>query len=158
MSIDQPIYTSALVLLIKTLFIHSVRPKEMKIFMRIKNEFKKPCMNQNWIDMSETGKREQKQNGESGLSRRGMSLMRKFPGNPMLEKVHGGKDKGIRVGIQWITLLGGNWFYYWKWRHFMEEDCIPSDFWGSHGLQLTRLLCPWDFPGQNTGVGSLSFL
>ena len=23
-----------------------------------------------------------------------------------------------------------------------------------HGLQLSRLLCPWDFPGKNTGVGS----
>ena len=23
-----------------------------------------------------------------------------------------------------------------------------------HGLQPTRLLCPWDFPGKNTGVGS----
>ena len=22
-----------------------------------------------------------------------------------------------------------------------------------HGLQSTRLLCPWDFPGKNTGVG-----
>ena len=22
-----------------------------------------------------------------------------------------------------------------------------------HGLQLTRLLCPQDFPGKNTGVG-----
>ena len=22
-----------------------------------------------------------------------------------------------------------------------------------HGLQPTRLLCPWDFPGKNTGVG-----
>ena len=22
-----------------------------------------------------------------------------------------------------------------------------------HGLQPTRLLCPWDFPGRNTGVG-----
>lgn len=50
--------------------------------------------------MSETGKREQKQNGESGLSRRGLSLMRKFPGHPMLEKVHGGENKGIYVGIQ----------------------------------------------------------
>ena len=26
-----------------------------------------------------------------------------------------------------------------------------------HGLQPTRLLCPWDFPGKDTGVG-LSFL
>ena len=24
---------------------------------------------------------------------------------------------------------------------------------GPHGLQPTRLLCPWDFPGKNTGVG-----
>ena len=24
----------------------------------------------------------------------------------------------------------------------------------SHGLQPTRLLCTWDFPGKNTGVGS----
>ena len=23
----------------------------------------------------------------------------------------------------------------------------------SHGLQSIRLLCPWDFPGKNTGVG-----
>ena len=23
----------------------------------------------------------------------------------------------------------------------------------SHGLQPTRLLCPWDFPGKSTGVG-----
>ena len=22
-----------------------------------------------------------------------------------------------------------------------------------HGLQLARLLCPWDFPGKKTGVG-----
>ena len=22
-----------------------------------------------------------------------------------------------------------------------------------HGLQPTRLLCPWDFPGENAGVG-----
>jgi len=22
-----------------------------------------------------------------------------------------------------------------------------------HGLQPTRLLCPWDFPGKSTGVG-----
>ena len=27
-----------------------------------------------------------------------------------------------------------------------------------HGLQPTRLLCPWDFPGKNTGVGCHSLL
>ena len=27
-----------------------------------------------------------------------------------------------------------------------------------HGLQATRLLCPWNFPGKNTGVGCHLFL
>ena len=28
-----------------------------------------------------------------------------------------------------------------------------SDSWQPHGLQPTRLLGPWDFPGKSTGVG-----
>ena len=28
----------------------------------------------------------------------------------------------------------------------------------SHGLQPTRLLCPWDFPGKNTGGGCHALL
>ena len=28
----------------------------------------------------------------------------------------------------------------------------------SHGLQPSRLLCPWDSPGKNTGVGSHALL
>ena len=28
-----------------------------------------------------------------------------------------------------------------------------SNFLRPHGLQPTRLLCPWDFPGKSTGVG-----
>ena len=27
-----------------------------------------------------------------------------------------------------------------------------------HGLEPARLLCPWDSPGKNTGVGCHSFL
>ena len=30
---------------------------------------------------------------------------------------------------------------------------VMSDSLRPHGLQPTRLLCPWDFPGKNTGVG-----
>ena len=33
-----------------------------------------------------------------------------------------------------------------------------SDSLQHHGLQPTRLLCPWDSPGKNTGVGSNSLL
>ena len=34
---------------------------------------------------------------------------------------------------------------------------VKANFLWSHGLQ-TRLLCPWDFPGKNTGVGCLLLL
>ena len=30
---------------------------------------------------------------------------------------------------------------------------VMSDSLQPHGLQLTRLLCPWGFPGKSTGVG-----
>ena len=41
--------------------------------------------------------------------------------------------------------------------------CVPrcsvvsSSLW-PHGLKPTRLLCPWNFPGKNTGVASCSLL
>ena len=36
----------------------------------------------------------------------------------------------------------------WKWSRSVVSD---SD--RPHGMQPTRLLCPWDFPGKRTGVG-----
>ena len=36
----------------------------------------------------------------------------------------------------------------WKWSHSVVSDSLQP-----HGLQPTRLLCPWDFPGKSTGVG-----
>ena len=41
----------------------------------------------------------------------------------------------------------------WKWsRSVMSDSSRP------HGLQPTRLLCPWDFPGKSTGVGCYCLL
>ena len=40
----------------------------------------------------------------------------------------------------------GKW--KWKWSH-----SVLSNSSGPHGLQLTRLLLPWDFPGKSAGVG-----
>ena len=37
----------------------------------------------------------------------------------------------------------------WNW-----SRSVVSDSWRPHGLQPTRLLCPWGFPGKSTGVGS----
>ena len=36
----------------------------------------------------------------------------------------------------------------WKW-----SRSVVSDSYRPHGLQPTRLLRPWDFPGKSTGVG-----
>ena len=36
----------------------------------------------------------------------------------------------------------------WKW-----SRAVVSDSSRPHGLQPTKLLCPWDFPGESTGVG-----
>ena len=35
---------------------------------------------------------------------------------------------------------------------------VISDFVQPHGLQPARLLCPWDSPGKNTGVGCHALL
>ena len=40
----------------------------------------------------------------------------------------------------------------WKWSH-----SVVSDSWRPHGLQPSRLLHPWDFPGKSTGVGAIAF-
>ena len=37
-----------------------------------------------------------------------------------------------------------------------ESEVAQSSLW-PHGLQPTRLLLPWDFPGKSTGVGCHSF-
>ena len=36
----------------------------------------------------------------------------------------------------------------WKWSHWVVSNSQQP-----HGLQPTRLLHPWDFPGKSTGVG-----
>ena len=36
----------------------------------------------------------------------------------------------------------------WTWSRSVMSDSLQP-----HGLQPTRLLCPWDFPGKSTGVG-----
>ena len=36
----------------------------------------------------------------------------------------------------------------WKWSHSVVSDSLRP-----HGLQPTRLLHPWGFPGKSTGVG-----
>ena len=51
----------------------------------------------------------------------------------------------VRTGLEPLTRQG---------RHQQESEVAQScPTLRPHGLQPTRLLRPWDFPGKNTGVG-----
>ena len=47
--------------------------------------------------------------------------------------------------LEWVVI---SFFNAWKW-----SRSVVSNFSQPHGLQPTRLLRPWDFPGDSTGVG-----
>ena len=47
--------------------------------------------------------------------------------------------------LEWVAISFSN---AWKWTR-----SVTSDSSGPHGLQPTRLLGPWGFPGKSTGVG-----
>ena len=47
--------------------------------------------------------------------------------------------------LEWVAISFSN---AWKWSH-----SVVSNPQRSYGLQPTRLLHPWDFPGKSTGVG-----
>ena len=51
--------------------------------------------------------------------------------------------------LEWVAISFSN---AWKWK--VEVKSL-SRVWllATHGLQPTRLLRPWDFPGKSTGVG-----
>ena len=47
--------------------------------------------------------------------------------------------------LEWLAISFSN---AWKWSHSVVSDSLRP-----HGLQPTRLLHPWDFPGKSTGMG-----
>ena len=54
--------------------------------------------------------------------------------------------------LEWVAISFSN---AWKWKVKSEKwsRSVVSDASRPHGLQPTRLLHPWDFPGKSTGVG-----
>ena len=51
--------------------------------------------------------------------------------------------------LEWVAIAFSNaWSEKWKWSH-----PVVSDPQRPNGLQPSRLLHPWDFPGKSTGVG-----
>ena len=50
--------------------------------------------------------------------------------------------------LEWVAISFSNaWSEKWKWSHSIVSDSLRP-----HGLEPTRLLHPWDFPGKSTGV------
>ena len=52
--------------------------------------------------------------------------------------------------LEWVAISFSN---AWKWK--VKVKSLMSDSRRPHGLQPTRLLRPWAFPGKGTGVGCL---
>ena len=48
--------------------------------------------------------------------------------------------------LEWVAISFSN-AWKWKWSHSVVSDSSRP-----HGLQPTKLLRPWDFPGKSTGV------
>ena len=53
----------------------------------------------------------------------------------------------------WVMTFGANQCVF-----FLMFLLCMLFLWFYYDLQSARLLCPWDFPGKNTGVGCHSFL
>ena len=45
-----------------------------------------------------------------------------------------------------------------RWLILSFGCSVASDSWQLHGLQHTKLICPWDFTVENTGVGCHFFI
>ena len=51
--------------------------------------------------------------------------------------------------LEWVAISFSN---AWKWK-VKGKLLSRVRLLVTHGLQPTRLLCPWEFPGKSTGVG-----
>ena len=51
--------------------------------------------------------------------------------------------------LEWVAI---SFFSAWQWKA-KAKSLSRAQLLATRGLQPTRLLCPWDFPGKSTGVG-----
>ena len=56
-----------------------------------------------------------------------------------------------------VRMLAHTHTHTHKWKVSVSCSVISNSLW-SHGLYPTRVLCPWNSPGMNTGVGCHSLL
>ena len=55
-------------------------------------------------------------------------------------------------GILFMHFIHFRHTYLWPWKWSVSPSVVSDSLW-PHGLQPTRLLCPWNSPSRNTGVG-----
>ena len=77
----------------------------------------------------------------------GAQALMVFPPGESLECLHRVSDQVLGHACSWVRAL----------QRFNETESVShsvasNSLW-THGLLPTRLLCPWDSPGKNTGVG-----
>ena len=58
----------------------------------------------------------------------------------------------LRVFFVWLFVYVSICMYVYVCCCCQVASVVSDSVW-PHGLQPTRLLCPWDSPGKNTGVG-----
>ena len=73
-------------------------------------------------------------------------------GNPIDRSPPGSPVPGILQArtLEWVAISFSN---AWKWKVKGKSSLSHVQLLATHGLQPTRLLYPWDFPGKSTGVG-----
>ena len=58
------------------------------------------------------------------------------------------------MDIRMYSVLQLQCLFFWNKALLLSFSCwVVTDSLWPHGLQPAKLLCPWDFPGKNTGVG-----
>jgi len=60
-------------------------------------------------------------------------------------------------GSPWMDRRGCQAVHPWNSGVCVSPSVVPNSLW-PHGLEPTWILCPWDSPGKNTGVGYHSLL
>ena len=63
------------------------------------------------------------------------------------------QDRGLASSVSIISLKILGFFFFFPDKDVCQVASVVSDYLQPHELQCVRLLCSWDSPGKNTGVG-----